>query len=639
MSFLAGLDNVFSRAGQISQRQQANNLAERRMLLDEQARAFELLTKNADDEYNMASRNKYLDETRTGLGQKFVDDLKAGNQDAKKQLIRLWNANDLTEGGGELTDITIGDDGIRGVVTNPDGSIGAITIGGSSDDNAVTEVASFDDGLLKNINSLWNGYVNKHTSKVDVAEMGARENLIEVYGASDDRVTAFQNNQIVLQNEIKLLDALANAPPTQKREAIAVMNNAKTPEEKAEVQAELGKDLGVSVSPLSSRKFRRDNPEAVKRQRDQKEIARLEAKIDQDSYRGRPGAIANQKKRDKEKLAELKAQQQPEGKTAEAAKPKPKQEDAAPKIKSESQPVQMELDAAVEKFEGKSVREIGQMAIAGEITLSPNALKEISNQLQQMGVKELQDLNKLNKKDRMIALSALASTVRPEDRAKFDQRVLNLFETGIESISAKDARGFTLDQDKLDVSRDTLRQRIKEFDDKVESQVITTAKGLLNDIDKIRTNENLKPNQKINRILSGPAINNYWVELDRYPPDEYPQEHEILMRSMNMVLSQVASDLASQEKGGVWESIASLVRPDIEEGEGSADMFLERIIMGKDGNTINYIEPAYADSDGNYKITEMDESFSLSALAGKNKRAAQLLRTAAMRNSKRYGLS
>lgn len=638
MSFLAGLDNVFSQAGQMSQRQQANNLAERRMLLDEQERAFELLIKNADDEYKMASRNEYLDQSRTGLNEKFIDDLKAGNQDAKKQLIRLWNANDLTEGGGELTDITIGDDGIRGVVTNPDGSTGAITIGGSSDDNAVTEVASFDGQLLKNVNSLWNTYVNKHTTQVDVSESGARENLRKAYSASDDRTIEFQKNNEVLQREIILLEAMANAPPTQKREAISMMNTAKTPEEKAEVQAELAKDLGVSLNPLSSRKARRDNPGAAKRQRDQKEIARLEAKIDEDSYRGRPGSIANQKKRDREKLAELKAQQ-PEGKTAEAAKPKPQQEDAAPEIKSKSQPVQMELDAAVEKFEGKSVREIGQMALAGEITLSPNALKEISTQLQQMGVKELQDLKKLNKKDRMIALSALASTVRPEDRAKFDQRVLNLFETGIESMSAKDVRGFTLDQDKLDVSRDTLRQRIKEFDDKVESQVITTAKGLLNDIDKIRTNENLKPNQKINRILSGPAINNYWVELDRYPPDEYPQEHEILMRSMNMVLSQVASDLASQEKGGIWESIASLVRPDIEEGEGSADMFLERIIMGKDGNTINYIEPAYADKDGNYRIKEMDESFSLSALASKNKRAAQLLRTAAMRNSKRYGLS
>lgn len=639
MSFLAGIDNVFSQAGQMSQRQQANNLAERRTLLEEQKQVLAVLNKNANDEYKMASRNEYLDKTRTGLNQKFIDDLKAGNPETKKQLIRLWNANDLTEGGGELTDITIGDDGIRGVVTNPDGSTGAITIGGSSDDNAVTEVASFDGQLLKNVNSLWNTYVNKHTDEIDVSEMGARMNLAEVYSASDDRVTEFQKTQKVLQDEIIILEAMANAPPTQKREAISMMNTAKTPEEKAEVQAELAKDLGVSLSPLSSRKARRDNPGAAKSERDQKEIARLEAKIDQDSYRGRPGAIANQKKRDKEKLAELKAQQQPEGKTAEAAKPKPKQEDAAPEIKSESQPVQMELDAAVEKFAGKSVREIGQMAIAGEITLSPNALKEISIQLQKMGVKELEDLKKLNKKDRMIALSALASTVRPEDRAKFDQRVLNYFETGIESMSAKDARGFTLDQDKLNVSRATLTQRIKEFDDKVESQVITTAKGLLNDIDKIRTNENLKPNQKINRILSGPAINNYWVELDRYPPDEYPQEHEILMRSMNMVLSQVASDLASQEKGGIWESIASLVRPDIEEGEGSADMFLERIIMGKDGNTINYIEPAYADKDGKYKIEEMNESFSLSELASKNKRAAQLLKTAAMRNSKRYGLS
>ena len=72
MSLLAGLGSVFNQASGMSQRQQANNLAERRLLLDEQKQAIALRADTSDTEYKIADANGWLDKDNpTRYGENF----------------------------------------------------------------------------------------------------------------------------------------------------------------------------------------------------------------------------------------------------------------------------------------------------------------------------------------------------------------------------------------------------------------------------------------------------------------------------------------------------------------------------------------------------------------------------------------
>ena len=133
MSILAGLDNVFSRAGQMSQRQQANNLAERRLLLDEQTRAIENRNRDSNAEYDIARANGWLDTNNPNrYGEGFRQALKDGNKDALDQLARLTNKANVVRGGGVVSGFSVGPEGLSAIVENPDGTPGAITEGGSN---------------------------------------------------------------------------------------------------------------------------------------------------------------------------------------------------------------------------------------------------------------------------------------------------------------------------------------------------------------------------------------------------------------------------------------------------------------------------------------------------------------------------
>ena len=224
MSILAGLDNVFSRAGQMSQRQQANNLAERRLLLDEQTRAIENRNRDSNAEYDIARANGWLDANNPNrYGEGFRQALKDGNKDALDQLARLTNKANVVRGGGAVSGFSVGPEGLSAIVENPDGTPGAITEGGSNAADANVEIMSFDD-VLDNSNSLWNLTVNPYQDRFRTNEFIAYREVIKREGGDTGNleITERLQDDVRRANELEVLARIDD--PVARREFIATIN-------------------------------------------------------------------------------------------------------------------------------------------------------------------------------------------------------------------------------------------------------------------------------------------------------------------------------------------------------------------------------------------------------------------------------
>ena len=321
-----------------------------------------------------------------------------------------------------------------------------------------------------------------------------------------------------------------------------------------------------------------------------------------------------------------------------------KPEDAnqpATKITSSDGEVQQQFDDFAKVSEGKTTDELADMIIAGEVNLSPKARQEVAKRLQTEGVQTLEDMRRLNNTDRALALAALAATVKSPtagsnagmgtEAAALRQQVIGLMTTG-QAMSPKDSATI---QQRSEAADKKLALQVEKFKAEQQMTAIGFADELVNGVAEIMGDEELGDlGERSDRVLQSGILNTFWNKLSFFNAQDYPEEHKMLMKSANMVFSQIAAGEASKEKGGVWESVVSLFRMDAEGNVGASDDFLSRVII--DGNRIQYItQPTLVNGQWQYDV--LDESFSIRALNNKNSKAGNFLKKTAQANSKRYG--
>lgn len=711
MSFAQGLLGSLGQGASMKSSNDRNALLERQVLLQEEEANIERVQQNANNEYNLASQNNWLNDGNTKLGQGFVDAVTGGNKDAQSQLMRLFNESGMVAGGGNVTKITVDGDGVRGLVTNPDGTQGAITFDGSTANDAETEVMPLDR-LLDNANSLWNRNVGRYQTKIRQEEVNAYEKFIEsgVTASAEQQALhqspEFQDN-IRMINEINALAAY-EGDPVALRSVTGIINSADTPEEKDDVVAEIAKDNNTPIIPVPKTKTNSDGLEKAKleverrqklydekpngsgrkgylkqaqdevtrqelmlegktrseandiinaknRENNPREIVRLRKEASKKSpvsngernawRKANPKKFPNasQEKVDKiireEKYGHERDDKYINTESSETAADTASsgEENKKPIIQSDNQQVQMELTQAQSQFEGKSVKEIGQMAIDGEINLSPTALQEIAQKLEAAGVKQISDLKRLNRADRSLAMAGFAATIRPEDGAKFFEMANNILETGVASVSGNQQKSFAQTEDSINQRWASLNETIRKNNADINNDVIGWADNLQKEIEGIQDNEDY---QGVGDILRSSALNTYWNKLEAYPAKKFPMENRILMQSMNLVLSQVVAELAENSSGGIWDKIEDLFNNEDIDGTntGRADLFLERVIIDSD-NKISYIEPPVIDGESKeYVIKKMDRSFTFRELLEGNSQAANIIIRQARANTEKYGL-
>ena len=315
----------------------------------------------------------------------------------------------------------------------------------------------------------------------------------------------------------------------------------------------------------------------------------------------------------------------------------------ATKIASSNNAVQQQFDDFAKVSEGKTNDELADMIISGEVNLSPQARQQVAEKLQAEGIQTLEDMRRLNNKDRALALAALASTVNSgtagsnagmgTEAAALRQQVLGLMTPGIgQAIGPKE---FAVIQQRREAADKTLGLQVKKFNAEQKQAAIGYADDLVNGVAEIMGDDELGDlGERSDMVLQSGILNTFWNKLSVFNAKDYPEEHKMLMKSANMVFSQVAAGEASKEKGGAWESVVSLFRMDADGNVGASDDFLSRVIM--DGNRIQYItQPTLVNGQWQYDV--LDESFSIRALNNKNSKAGNFLKKAAQANSERYG--
>jgi len=325
----------------------------------------------------------------------------------------------------------------------------------------------------------------------------------------------------------------------------------------------------------------------------------------------------------------------------DSIKPKEEEETVDPKITSSNNAVQQQFDDFAKVSEGKTNDELADMIISGEVNLSPQARQQVAEKLQAEGIQTLEDMRRLNNKDRALALAALASTVNSgtagsnagmgTEAAALRQQVLGLMTNG-QAIGPKD---FAAIQQRREAANKTLALQLKKFEADQDKTAIGYADDLVNGVAEIMGNDELgNLGERSDTVLQSGVLNTFWNKLSAFNVREYPEQHKLLMKSANMVFSQIAAGEASKEKGGAWESVVSLFREDSDENLGASDQFLSRVII--DGNRIQYItQPTLVNGQWQYDV--LDESFSIRELNNKNSQAGNFLKKAAEANSKRYG--
>lgn len=325
----------------------------------------------------------------------------------------------------------------------------------------------------------------------------------------------------------------------------------------------------------------------------------------------------------------------------DSIKPKEEEKTVEPKITSSNNVVQQQFDDFAKVSEGKTNDELADMIISGEVNLSPQARQQVAEKLQAEGIQTLEDMRRLNNKDRALALAALASTVNSgtagsnagmgTEAAALRQQVLGLMTNG-QAIGPKD---FATIQQRREAADKTLGLQLKKFQAEQQMTAIGFADELVNGVAEIMGNDELgNLGARSDRVLQSGILNTFWNKLSVFNAKDYPEEHKLLMKSANMVFSQVAAGEASKEKGGAWESVVSLFREGSDENLGASDQFLSRVII--DGNRIQYItQPTLVNGQWQYDV--LDESFSIRELNNKNSQAGNFLKKAAEANSKRYG--
>jgi soluble lytic murein transglycosylase-like protein len=330
----------------------------------------------------------------------------------------------------------------------------------------------------------------------------------------------------------------------------------------------------------------------------------------------------------------------------DSIKPKEEEETVEPKITSSNNAVQQQFDDFAKVSEGKTNDELADMIISGEVNLSPQARQQVAEKLQAEGIQTLEDMRRLNNKDRALALAALASTVNSgtagsnagmgTEAAALRQQVLGLITPGIgQAIGPKD---FAVIQQRREAADKTLGLQVKKFNAEQKQAAIGYADDLVNGVAEIMGDDELGDlGERSDMVLQSGILNTFWNKLSAFNAKDNPEEHKLLMKSANMVFSQIAAGQASKDEGGIWETIASLIRPDAEDNVGASDQFLSRVIYNQAEGQITYItEPTLVNGQWNYKPAS--EAFSVKDVLNANSVAGNFLLKAAKANTARYGL-
>ncbi|MAO23317.1 MAG: hypothetical protein CMJ25_21400 [Phycisphaerae bacterium] len=615
MSLLKGFLQGTAGAGRFADYQSARKIA-----TDQNAREQAKFdrTQRADAAGGMVNRLQTADlldpENKTRLN---IDAFRNGleNNDQSVRRIGLDIINNSGELGEGVTATNIRRQNNGGFVietTNANGEKGAVTEDGSSDPES--NVVTFEPGRLTNIA---NDYYRRNV-------------IANLDDAGRSRYNVYVEDVRLVDLEIEALNLTEQRSGIGARRQLAGLLSDASPEETTQIVSEItGKPSPAPASDAKQEQIAALKERMGKLTGPGSDRPRREIQAEIDALEGKP-ASPEPKKPDPEQAAiqeeidalKLRKDRIPTGRGGDRAKAavQKKIDALESQLSPEEEPApviaQAAPKAAAAITDTTTVDEIDAAVDSGEVEVSESDAQAIAQKMQELEIEKISDLQKLNRKDRLLAYAALRLfTPNEQARENIRSEMQNIVETGVASYSAKDLDTARVNQQNANTSaQNAVTSRMSENRSAVEDlrgfaeSTLTMRSDLGAALSAAVRDEDgdVSIDRQALRNLSGPG-----GALNKAKADFTTEVNAATRRQKQLVfnsgISAVIMGLSSDDAGGVFEGV--------KDAFGVQDD--QESIQGNDG-FFNRIEPVYASggtSIKEFKIVDprggyMDEAVS-----------------------------
>lgn len=662
---LSGLQGVQAFNQQRRENQQANRRLD---IYDRQVGAMEsdaeLRRKEAARLDEVRSNDQYREALNTA-GFLSVDQLslnkdafRTGIENNDPRVLDLVTRSKMLPPGSKATGFRRLEGGAYTVdVENADGTFGAVTVDGESGQDSVLKQFSLDE-LVNTANILYQTKVIP-ASSYDANQVRAQMDRIGI---------EYDGAQLQAQLDRVLRKAdVVNAVPQggAQRAAISAISSATTPEEEDEVVGMIAQDVGIAApapaqpaatspappaatpAPVTAPK----RPEAFEglRKRREARLAELNAKVkeaEEAVAKGTRGVARASSSAAKTRLEKAVAERDAYQARMDKVGTTPARNQPSSFVAAAPSAAKQSLQTVEDAVVGKTDAEVDAAIESGEVVVTPEAQAAVAQTLREQEIEKLEDLLRLNAKDRAIARAAILATESdPTIRNQMSQEITNIFETGMASMSGVQAVEADLAQQRATNASARLRFDWSKWADETRMGDFTsaaeTARNAAEATRKYFNNEDgvLEPNGTNARQFIDQELPQQFAVFDALSQirDLRPSTLRQAYRGMNQGISLAIAGLASDEEGGLSETLVSFFRRDVEDARDPGDFNLSNVIVSEwdrvDGELVP-VQFSYVDNRGNV----LDEGVNATLVQDLSQDLYDLVLGAANINNERLGL-
>lgn len=660
---LSGLQGVQAFNQQRRENQQANRrldiysrqvgALERQVGLQEDEAAFQARVRANDDLVESLDTGGYVNTDRMSLNtSKLQQDIEAGDQTAIALGLQMVTNSGILPEGSTASGFVRDESGAYTVnVRNADGSMGVITVDGSSEPDSV--VKQFSIGEIASLgNTLYRTKILPGSS-TNATALRAQLGRVEADARGDELTGLYEE-------EVAVINALP--PGGAQRAGMAATSAAQTPEERAAIVSKIGADVGVDT-PLSNRAGATpapatgDETEIMTRgERKAGKTESREARLEREIKQAEEELAAARRRGGKRRNVPSAVKQRVDAAQAKVDSLKrelggvrttvPTAEEASSFVAAAPPAAKQSLASVEDVVVGKTDAELDAAIEAGDVTVTPEAQAAVAQTLRNERITELKDLLRLNRKDRAIARAVILATESdPTIRNQMSQEMTNIFETGTASMSGVQAVEADLARGRIQNVRDQLAFNTSKYGDELRlgdfeaasataQKSAQTVREFFNNADGVLEPTGTNARQYIDQALPEQfAVFSALSQISDLRPSTLRQAY----RGMNQGISLAIAGLASDEEGGLSETLVSFFRRDVEDARDPGDFNLSNVIVSEwdrvDGKLVP-VQFSYVDNRGNV----LDEGVNATLVQDLSQDLYDTVLTAANINNERLGL-
>ena len=257
------------------------------------------------------------------------------------------------------------------------------------------------------------------------------------------------------------------------------------------------------------------------------------------------------------------------------------------------------------QLETESKKDIDEKIENGEIQLNQEDVKEITTKMQDQEVRELNDLTRLNTKDRALARAVILSMTTDEtSRRALRDEIDNIYETGRASMSAKDAATNRINTDKNKIALRKLNNESRQWAEGQYENLNDDLETFYTGMNKVYFGENFQDENLDRRTAKGVIRQFLPTLLSRIENTTSPQAQDQWSKAFGSLISTTVGALAEEGDTGLGEAFFAWFRPNARNSIQSTDFDISKVrpVYSAKGKVTGY---TYTDQYGRQTDSEI----------------------------------